>query len=123
MLRMFSVFDAKARNFNTPFFMRERGEALRAFADLANDLTTLVGRHPSDFTLYEVGTFDPETGRPLAAEPPVAIGLAASLVRPPEQAIPQLPFRIPPAAAASAAEMGRMKNGAGFPHGEMPGVE
>ena len=37
MLNVYSVYDSKARTYNTPFFMKQDGQALRAFIDLAND--------------------------------------------------------------------------------------
>lgn len=81
LYRAFSVYDSKARIFNLPFYFINVGEALRAFSDLANDLTTSVGRHPHDFSLQEIGTYDALTGHLLAVHPFVNHGLAAAFVR------------------------------------------
>lgn len=62
LLRMFAVEDVKSESFQSPFVMPAVGAATRAFADLANDKQTTVGRHPEDFRLIEVGTFDTDTG-------------------------------------------------------------
>lgn len=62
VLKAYAVFDNKGDVFNTPFFMATNGQALRAFADLAADRNTLVGRHPGDFKLVCVGQFDDQTG-------------------------------------------------------------
>ncbi|AXH77991.1 MAG: nonstructural protein [Microviridae sp.] len=48
--------------FGPPFNMPARGQAVRAFSDLANDKNTQVGRHPSDFKLVEIATFDDTKG-------------------------------------------------------------
>ena len=37
------------------------GIALRMFAEIANDRTSLVGKYPSDHQLYELGTYDDAT--------------------------------------------------------------
>lgn len=59
---MYSIFDTKAEHFNVPFFMPNQAMAQRAFNDLAVDPKTLVGKHPEDYMLYEVGEFDDITG-------------------------------------------------------------
>lgn len=56
--KVFSIYDAKAKAFQTPFYMVELGQALRAFEDLCKDTDTLVYRHPEDFQLYEIGSYD-----------------------------------------------------------------
>lgn len=58
----FSLFDVGASYFNTPFFFGQKGQAVRAMIELGSDLSTTVGRYPSDFHLYVVGTFDDQTG-------------------------------------------------------------
>lgn len=68
VLKAFSIFDIKAEVFSPPFFMTTHGEAIRAFKDLANDPNTTVGRHPSDFRLMCIGTFDNCSGKFEAAE-------------------------------------------------------
>ena len=45
-----------------PFFEQAKGLAIRAFADLVNDPSTVVGKHPQDFTLFEIGNFDQDNG-------------------------------------------------------------
>ena len=58
----YCVYDRKSLIYNTPFFAVSDGAAVRSFRDLANDLSTTVGRHPGDFVLYRVGTFDDAIG-------------------------------------------------------------
>lgn len=69
ILRAYSIFDTKALNYHAPFFMNTNGQAVRAFSDLANDLNTTVGRHPADYILYCVGTFDDATAELTALAP------------------------------------------------------
>ena len=58
MLKVFTVYDNKAEAYLQPFFMRTKGEAIRAFADSVNDPNHMFNRHPEDFTLFELGEFD-----------------------------------------------------------------
>lgn len=61
-LRSYSVFDNKALCYHAPFFAATDGAAIRSFQELANDLNTTVGRHPGDYSLWCVGTFDDSNG-------------------------------------------------------------
>lgn len=79
LLHAYSLFDTKALIFSPPFFMSADALAIRAVQDLAADLTTSVGRHPNDFVLHRVGTFNDATGR-LDPELPENLGVAASFL-------------------------------------------
>lgn len=61
-LLAYSVFDMKVGAYLAPFFLRGDGEALRVFGDLANDPEHNFGRHPEDYTLYRVASFDDALG-------------------------------------------------------------
>lgn len=76
-LKIFSVLDTKADAFMPPFFFSTVGQAVRAFKELANDASSSPGRHPNDFRLYCIGTFDDATAaiRPLEQVEP--LGYAA----------------------------------------------
>ena len=80
-LNAYSVYDNKALQYHPPFFASADGSALRSFSDLANDPNTNVGRHPSDFVLYRVGTWEDGNGK-ISAESPLAhIADASAVVR------------------------------------------
>jgi hypothetical protein len=78
-LKAFALLDSKTGMFNVPFFMAHTGQALRAVMELGQDLTTIVGRHPTDFVLYEIGTYDDQTGT-LTSTPINSLGVVASLL-------------------------------------------
>lgn len=62
-LFIYGIRDAKADAFTRPpFFMSTEGQALRAFTDLAHNADSDVGMHPDDYTLYELGKLNQETG-------------------------------------------------------------
>lgn len=82
MLKAFSIYDVKSDTFRTPFFMNSAPEAIRAFEDLVNDANTLVARHPEDFKLVCVGTFDEVKGV-LAPAEHMSLGFAIDYRNPP----------------------------------------
>lgn len=56
--KLFTVYDEKAEVFLPPFFVPTLGIALRAFTDAINSDSHQFGKHPSDYTLFELGSFD-----------------------------------------------------------------
>lgn len=87
--RAYSLLDVKALQYSPPFFQNTDQVAIRALRDLVNDLNTTVGRHPSDFKLYCVGTYDDATGHLEALPVPMHVMDAVALV---PIAPPSLPF-------------------------------
>lgn len=80
ILKLFSVFDQKAGAYLPPFHFIAAGQAVRAFADTVNDPKSSLARHPADYTLFEVGTFDDLTGVLTSAVPAINLGCALALV-------------------------------------------
>lgn len=62
MSKFFSIYDAKAKFYQRPFLAPSTGEAIRAFIDSVNDSRYSMSKHPEDFILFEVGTFDDLSG-------------------------------------------------------------
>lgn len=87
ILKAFCLLDTKTGAFGTPFFMHHAAAAIRACVDLGGDLSTTVGRHPADYALVEVGTFDDSTGV-LHAIPPHNLGTVAGFLPAPQAAQP-----------------------------------
>ena len=59
-----SVKDRAADVFNRPFFVPHRNVAVRDFTDEVNRSAAdnPLNKHPDDFDLYILGTFDDNTG-------------------------------------------------------------
>ncbi len=55
---MYVVFDVKAGAYLQPWFLLRDAMAVRAFGDCCNDAEHNFGRHPEDFTLFVIGSFD-----------------------------------------------------------------
>lgn len=60
--QIFTIHDSKAQAFLSPFVMQNAEMAQRTFIECANDKTHMFCKHPTDFTLFQIGTFDDETG-------------------------------------------------------------
>lgn len=60
--KVFSVYDSKAQMFHMPWFAPTTPAGIRSFSDLVNDSQSNVFRHPSDYILYEIGTYDDSNG-------------------------------------------------------------
>jgi hypothetical protein len=80
-LNAYSVYDNKALIYNVPFFTSTDGQAVRMFADLANDPSTGVGRHPSDYSLFFIGSYDDQKGALVAESPLRHVADATSLLK------------------------------------------
>lgn len=78
-IEVFAVLDAKIGSYAQPFFSPTIASALRAFVEAARDTTSTLGKHPEDFQLYHLSTFDDETGE-FTARTPTALGTAASFI-------------------------------------------
>jgi len=62
MLQIFTVYDEKAMCFMPPFFVPAIGLATRTFSDCINSAEHHFSKHPADYTLFKLGTFDDNTG-------------------------------------------------------------
>lgn len=74
-----SAFDKKAAVYLTPFFVAHVNVGIRAFANVANDVQSGIGRNPEDFSLWELGTFDDESGQFELYQQPSHVAEAAAL--------------------------------------------
>ncbi|QXP44345.1 MAG: nonstructural protein [Arizlama microvirus] len=79
-LLMFTVYDCKVERYLQPFFMQTKGQALRAWTDSVNDSNTNFHKHPEDFTLFEIGSYDDETGKVENHLTPISSGTAMEYI-------------------------------------------
>lgn len=71
-LRLYSIFDEKAKAFGSPFYMQTDGMALRLFSDQVSDHSrpSMLADHPEDFRLYRIGEFEDESGEVVSENQP-----------------------------------------------------
>jgi len=89
--KAFAVYDSKVKAHMSPFFTTAAGHAIRSFEQAANDPQSALSRHPADFTLFEVGEFDEETGTFTNLKTPNSLGTALSFKNQPQTQAPLFP--------------------------------
>jgi hypothetical protein len=60
--KLYVVYDVKSETYTSPTVNPARGQAIRSFGDAVNGGESVLSSHPEDFTLFEIGSFDPNTG-------------------------------------------------------------
>lgn len=73
---VYSIFDDKANCFSFPHFNNTNAQAIRAFGDLVANPKTPVASHPEDYSLYQLGEMDDETGRLTSLPAPALLARA-----------------------------------------------
>jgi hypothetical protein len=63
---LFGIRDSKVAGFGNPMVFQARGQAIRSVADEINGVhgseVSVLKQHPEDFELFELGSFDTDTG-------------------------------------------------------------
>ena len=80
-MKIVSVKDRAIETYATPFFVRTIAEAIRSFNDETNRQQSIIGDHPEDYDLYEIGEFNNETGAIIGTNP-ICRARAQDLKRP-----------------------------------------
>ena len=78
-LEIFSMFDSKAQAFLPPFFLHNEAMARRMVVDAGKDETHSFARHPGDYSLYHLGSFDDSTAE-VSTLQPQNLGLVSQIV-------------------------------------------
>lgn len=78
-----AVRDRKADAFGMPHYNVSRGSAIRNFGDEINrgDENNLFNKHPGDFDLWELGSYDDQHGKFTLHEEPVQVAIGDQLKR------------------------------------------
>lgn len=74
--KLFCIYDSKVKSYLDPITLRNTGEALRAFDSIVNNPGSDFNKYPGDYTLFEIGEFDDETGSLFQYEAKINLGLA-----------------------------------------------
>lgn len=75
IFKVFSVFDTKANAFMLPFYALNVSVAKRNLSRAMQDETTDFYHFPADYSLFEVGEWDGDTGKLSASVAPFDHGL------------------------------------------------
>jgi len=93
--QIFTIFDSKAHAYLVPFFLPENDMATRTFADCCNDLTHQFGKHPEDYTLFNIGSWNDDKAKFLTSNP-LSLGNGVEFLRAPFEEDQQQLFTDPP---------------------------
>lgn len=83
-LEIFSVLDSKAELFIQPFFSPTIATGIRLFEGAVNNpQDATFAQHADDYTLFNIGSFNQETGilTPPENNFPINLGLASGLLK------------------------------------------
>lgn len=82
---VYSFYDSKTGLFSQPFYSVRREAAMRAAIDWCRDPQSSMFPHLEDYTLFELGLFDDNTGVMTSHTAPENLGLMGQLVLPKAQ--------------------------------------
>lgn len=82
MLFVYAIYDSAAQSYQAPFAVANKGSAMREFIDACNNKDTFLAKHPADYTLFLLGTFDDLSATFNMELAPVRVGTAIEFVKP-----------------------------------------
>ncbi|AZL82930.1 nonstructural protein [Apis mellifera associated microvirus 29] len=79
-MKIFTVHDSKAEAYLPPFYMKTKGEALRAFETTVKDTNSQFNKYPHDYTLVELGNFDENSAAIVTHQAPLILANASEYI-------------------------------------------
>lgn len=61
-MKIYSIYDSKAEAYLQPLFANTNGVAIRIFSEAVSDENHAFNKYAADYTLFEIGTFDENSG-------------------------------------------------------------
>jgi len=58
LTNIYVIYDQKAKVYNRPFYLLNDDVAHRVALDMRQDSSTDLARHPEDFIMFRLGTYD-----------------------------------------------------------------
>jgi len=80
-MKLFSIYDVKAKFFLKIFTDSSSIAALRSFDAGVNETESVFSKFPDDFALMELADFDPNSGELTPLTHPVNLGSARTVLR------------------------------------------
>jgi len=80
--KLFSIYDSKAESFSNPVYLNSTGLAVRTFSDSVQDPESQFAKHPADYTLFELGTYDDNTAEFKLLPTPKSLFIAIEFITP-----------------------------------------
>jgi len=79
--KIYSIYDTAVGAYLQPFCAQAKGHAVRLFSDSVNDESSMFFKHPDDYTLFELGSWDDDNAKYTLHDTPISIGLAIEFKR------------------------------------------
>lgn len=82
--KIFVVFDGKTKSWGLPFLKDFTANALREWSEIASDISdkqNQIAKYPSDFSLFEIGEYNRDTGEVSMYESKYNLGLASEHIK------------------------------------------
>jgi len=80
--KLFAIYDSKAESFTNPVYLNSTGLAVRTFSDSVQDPESQFAKHPADYTLFELGTYDDQTAEFKLLSTPKSLFIAIEFITP-----------------------------------------
>ena len=77
---IYSIHDSKAAAYLPPFYLHNKNMAIRSFSDAVQEENSAFYRHPEDYSLWELGEFDDNTGEIIYYTPHHALGTGVDYI-------------------------------------------
>jgi len=103
--KMFVVYDSKVGAYMLPHFMQSAGQAIRSFTDAVNAPDSMFGKHPGDYTLFEIGEYDELLGTTVMHVAKVNLGTAIDFVRSSPQTLPMFPGSLKSSSSSAVEQL------------------
>jgi len=81
-MKLFTVYDSKAHYYSDPHMARNSAEAIRDFAQEANNHKSKICAYPADYTLFEIGEWDDQSGVVTMHKTHINLGIAQEFKQP-----------------------------------------
>ena len=80
--KLFAIYDSKAESFTNPVYLNSTGLAVRTFSDSVQDPESQFAKHPADYTLFELGTYEDTTAEFKLLPTPKSLFIAIEFINP-----------------------------------------
>jgi len=54
----YTIYDSKEEIYCQPFFLLNEAVAIRQLSDMVNDEKTKISKHPADYSLWHLGSYE-----------------------------------------------------------------
>jgi len=81
LLVVCAIRDSAVAAYSRPFVVPAVGMAVRGFGDEVSRQDSEMFKHPSDYELFEIGTFDEESGKMVSYDHPRSLARGADYAK------------------------------------------